>query len=66
VFRSGQSDPHHPRYTTEEVAALIPNATMAEPPWGDREWIERMQDSANGLFRNFGKLAPQIIEFDKG
>jgi pimeloyl-ACP methyl ester carboxylesterase len=65
VFRSGQSDPHHPRYTTEEVAALIPNSTMVEPPWGDREWIERMQDSANGLFRNFAKLAPQILEFDK-
>jgi len=66
VFRSGQSDPHHPRYTTEEVAALIPNATMVEPPWGDREWIDRMLDSANGLFKNFGKLAPQIVEWDQG
>ena len=65
IFRSGQSDPHHPRYTTEEVHALMPNSTMVEPPWGDREWIERMQDSANGLFRRFHLLAPQILEFDK-
>ena len=65
IFRSGQSDPHHPRYTTEEVHALIPNSTMVEPPWGDREWIERMADGANGLFRRFALLAPQILDFDK-
>lgn len=65
IFRSGQSDPHHPRYTTEQVHELIPNSTLVEPPWGDREWIERMQDSENGLFRNYAKLAPQILEFDK-
>ena len=65
IFRSGQSDPHHPRYTTEEVHALIPGSKMVEPPWGDREWIERMQDSANGLFRRFHLLAPQILEFDR-
>lgn len=65
IFRSGQSDPHHPRHTTEEVHALIPNSKLIEPPWGDREWIERMQDSANGLFRRFPLLAPQILEFDR-
>jgi len=65
VFRSGQSDPHHPRYTSEQVHALLPNATLAEPPWGDREWIDRMLDPANGLFKSWGKLAPQLAEFDK-
>lgn len=65
VFRSGQSDPHHPRYTTEQVHELLPNSTMVEPPWGDREWIERMLDSKNGLFKTWGKLAPQLVEFDK-
>ena len=66
IFRSGQSDPHHPRYTTEQVHALIAGSKMVEPPWGDREWLDRMADSANGLFRNYAKLAPQIVEFDSG
>lgn len=66
IFRSGQSDPHHPRYTTEQVHALIPGSQMVEPPWGDREWLDRMADGANGLFRNWSKLAPQLIEFDSG
>ena len=64
IFRSGASDPHHPRYTTEQVHALIPGSQMVEPPWGDREWLDRMADSANGLFLNWGKLAPQIAAFD--
>jgi pimeloyl-ACP methyl ester carboxylesterase len=65
VFRSGQSDPHHPRYTSEQVHALLPNATLAEPPWGDREWIDRMLDQGNCLFKSWGKLAPQLVEFDR-
>ena len=40
------------------------DALQRLPPWGDREWLERMADSANGLFRNYAKLAPQIAEFD--
>ena len=65
VFRSGQSDPHHPRYTSEQVHALLPNASLAEPPWGDREWIDRMLDQAGGLFKSWGQLAPQLAEFDR-
>jgi pimeloyl-ACP methyl ester carboxylesterase len=65
VFRSGQSDPHHPRYTSEQVHELLPNSTIAEPPWSDREWIDRMLDQENGLFKSWGKLAPQLVEFDK-
>ena len=66
IFRSGQSDPHHPRYTTEQVHALIPGSELVEPPWGDREWLDRMADPQNGLFKSYGMLAPQIIEFDSG
>lgn len=65
VFRSGQSDPHHPRYTSEQVHELLPNSTLAEPPWGDREWIDRMLDPENGLFKSWGKLAPQLAQFDQ-
>src|SRR5690606_32990271 len=32
VFRSGASDFHHPRSTSERVAETLPNARLAEPP----------------------------------
>lgn len=65
VLRSGASDFHHPRETSEGVHALIPGARIAEPPWGDREWIERMQAQAKGegLFSRWPLLAPQILAF---
>jgi pimeloyl-ACP methyl ester carboxylesterase len=48
VFRSGASDPHHTRATSEKVAALIPGARLVEPPWGDREWVERSAAARTG------------------
>lgn len=65
IFRSGHSDPHHPRATSEEVHRLIAGSQLVEPPWGDREWIERMMDAKNGLFRRYALLAPQILKFDE-
>ncbi len=44
----GYSDFHHPRETTEAVHELIPGSRMAEPPSGDREWLERLAASARG------------------
>ncbi len=67
VFNSGHSDPHHPRAVTEEVAALLPNARLVDPPWGDREWLDRGEDhEANntGLFRRWPLLVPQLLEFE--
>jgi len=34
------------------VHALIPGSQMAEPPWGDREWLERLAASAQGEGRS--------------
>ena len=69
VLRSGKSDFHHPRETSEKVAAMIPGAQIQEPPWGDREWLERVEasfkDPSNGLFESMPKLVPQITEFAK-
>lgn len=64
VFRSGASDAHHPRSTSERVAAALPGARLVEPPWGDREWRER-QDERNravtaGLFVRWHLLVPQL------
>ena len=65
VLRSGESDFHHPRQTSEAVHAMISGARIDEPPWGDREWIERMQAASRGegLFARWPLLAPQILEF---
>jgi pimeloyl-ACP methyl ester carboxylesterase len=66
VFRSGESDPHHTRATSDRVVELIPGATRVEPPWGDREWVERGEAAAAGtghLFEHWPRLAPQLLDF---
>ncbi|MCB2072686.1 MAG: alpha/beta hydrolase [Novosphingobium sp.] len=67
VLRGGKSDMHHTRETSEAVAAMIPGAELQEPPWGDREWVDRLAatstDPAAGLFVNIPKLVPQITDF---
>jgi pimeloyl-ACP methyl ester carboxylesterase len=67
VFRSGESDAHHTRATSEEVARMLPNSRLAEPPWGDREWIDRSADhQVNGkLFDRWPLLAPQLTEWSR-
>ena len=59
VFRSGASDAHHTRATSERVAEVLPNAVLVEPPWGDNEWNERMATGPN-LFSGWPALAPQL------
>ena len=66
VFRSGTTDAHHTRATSERVAALIPEAQLVEPPWGDDEWNERgaaARDGTGHLFEHWPLLVPQLIEF---
>jgi pimeloyl-ACP methyl ester carboxylesterase len=67
ILRSGASDMHHPRATSEALHAMFPGSRIAEPPWGDREWIERMIESpkVGGLFVRWPLLAPQILDFAK-
>jgi len=67
VFRSGASDIHHRRETSEEVARLLPRAKLVEPPWGDTEWRERQAardaGEAAGLFVRWPLLAPILHEW---
>jgi pimeloyl-ACP methyl ester carboxylesterase len=65
VLRSGESDMFHTRATSERLAANLPTARMAEPPWGDREWIERQEGTLGGgaLFERWPLLAPQLVEW---
>jgi hypothetical protein len=60
VFRSGISDVHHTRAASEQLAALLPNAALVEPPWGDTEWLERgaEREKVGGLFVRWPLLAP--------
>ena len=63
---SGASDPHHTRATSERLAATLPNARIVEPPWGDREWIERGVARVNGeggLFSRWPLLAPILLDW---
>jgi pimeloyl-ACP methyl ester carboxylesterase len=66
IFRSGKSDPHHTRATSEQLNALIPRAELVEPPWPDDEWKQRGEAARNGtghLFERWPLLAPQLLEF---
>jgi hypothetical protein len=66
VFRSGASDPHHTRATSERLHELMPGSQLVEPPWGDREWIERSAAAQAGtghLFERWPLLAPQLLDF---
>jgi pimeloyl-ACP methyl ester carboxylesterase len=68
VFRSGESDAYHTRDTSEQVAAALPGARLVEPPWGDREWIERGEAGAAGggsLFERWSRLVPQLANWSR-
>jgi pimeloyl-ACP methyl ester carboxylesterase len=64
VFRSGASDFNHTRATSEQLAALLPDARLVEPPWGDREWNHRSAarpgGRGEGLFIGWPALAPVL------
>ncbi|HEX4175099.1 MAG TPA: alpha/beta hydrolase [Acidimicrobiales bacterium] len=63
VFRSGESDVWHTRATSERLAEVLPQARLAEPPWGDREWLERGEEREKGIFVRWPLLAPQLLEW---
>jgi pimeloyl-ACP methyl ester carboxylesterase len=66
VFRSGASDPHHTRETSERLAALLGRSELVEPPWPDTEWNQRVgaaQSEGAGLFERWPLLAPQLLDW---
>jgi pimeloyl-ACP methyl ester carboxylesterase len=66
VFRSGDSDVWHTRATSERLAEVLPHARLVEPPWGDREWLERQDEHDRGIFVRWPLLAPQLLEWQAG
>ena len=66
IFRSGVSDPHHTRATSERLHDLMPSSQLVEPPWPDDEWKQRGEAARNGtgaLFERWPLLAPQLLDF---
>ncbi len=63
VFRSGASDLHHTRGTSESLASLLPQSQLVEPPWPDTEWNDRHLVDTDGLFARWPLLAPQLLEW---
>jgi pimeloyl-ACP methyl ester carboxylesterase len=63
VFRSGESDVWHTRATSERLAEVLPQGRLVEPPWGDREWLERGEEREKGIFVRWPLLAPQLLEW---
>ena len=66
IFRSGVSDPHHTRATSECLHELMVGSRLVEPPWGDDEWNQRSDAARSGtgfLFERWPLLAPQLLEF---
>jgi len=67
VFRSGASDFNHTRATSENLAKLLPNARLVEPPWGDSEWNHRSAarpgGRGEGLFAGWPALAPILQDW---
>jgi pimeloyl-ACP methyl ester carboxylesterase len=66
IFRSGSSDPHHTRATSERLHELIPASDLVEPPWGDDEWNQQSEAASAGtghLFERWPRLAPQLLDF---
>ena len=65
VFRSGESDMSHTRATSEALAAGLPHAELAEPPWGDEEWNERRAaaEETGSLFVHWPRLVPPLVEW---
>jgi hypothetical protein len=64
VMRGSPRDLYHPAWVCEQVAELLPNARLADPPWPLDIFAERMTDG-KGLFSDWPLMAPQILEFIK-
>lgn len=66
VFRSGESDYYHTRATSDRLAANLPNARLAEPVWGDRGFLDRLEahlERGESIWANWKQLGPQLVEW---
>jgi pimeloyl-ACP methyl ester carboxylesterase len=64
ILRGSPRDLYHPAWVCEQVADLLPDARLVDPPWPLDIFAERMTDG-KGLFSDWPMLAPQVIDFMK-
>lgn len=62
ILHGSERDLYHPERVGLEIAAMLPNATMADPPWDLDLFDERLRDQS-GLFRDWPDLAPLVGQF---
>ena len=62
ILRGSPRDLYHPARICEEVAALMPNARLVDPPWPIDIFADRMNDG-KGLFSDWPMLRDQIGAF---
>ncbi|MBU6267389.1 MAG: alpha/beta hydrolase [Sphingomonadales bacterium] len=62
VLRGSPRDLYHPGRVCEDVAALLPNAMMIDPPWDIDVFAERMVDG-KGLFSDWPLLRDDVVAF---
>jgi pimeloyl-ACP methyl ester carboxylesterase len=62
IFRGAAIDLFHPAYICEQVDQLLPHSELADPPWTDDIFAERMRDGT-GHFIDWPLLAPAVLEF---
>lgn len=61
ILRGSPRDHYHPDWVCEQVAALLPNVRMADPPWDIDIFARRMVDG-KGLFCDWPLVAPAILD----
>jgi pimeloyl-ACP methyl ester carboxylesterase len=64
ILRGSPDDLYHPAWVCEQVAGLLPNAELIDPPWPLDNFAERMADG-KGLFSDWPLLAARIADFMK-
>ncbi len=69
IMRNGEDDLALTPATTDWVHQLIPHSKMIKAPWSEAEWNERSaarnKGEAAGLFVNWPKIAPIVLDFLK-
>jgi pimeloyl-ACP methyl ester carboxylesterase len=66
IFRGSTGDIFHPARISEWVHRLIPHSELADAPWSDGAFTQRMlaaNSSGTGHFLDWPLLAPAILEF---
>ncbi len=62
ILRGSPRDLYHPGWVCEQVAELMPNAKLVDPPWNIDIFADRMNDG-KGLFSDWPMLTEDVIAF---